>query len=187
MTLVNGNTIYIPIATSSSYQNPQVGDTQVNYYVLPNEANVTTFGKLDGKNIVSFYDDNNNKLFYMYPGSRADAISSLHSQYVLWLWVFRGIGFIMMWLGLSMLFSPILTLLSILPILASIGGFTVMLATFVIALILTAVTIVVSIIAHNPIALISSVVVAIVILIAFGFHVHNKRGGAQSQDLTSNQ
>ena len=175
VTAINGDALYIPSGATSTLQNPQIGDQQVSYRVLPDQATVTVFGKLDGQNITSYYDNSGHELFLMYPGSRDDAINSLHTQYTIWLWVVRGIGFLMMWFGLGMLFGPILTILSILPILEDVAGIAVFAATFVIALIITIVTILISIIAHNIIALLIAVVVTIIILILFGFYLHRRK------------
>ena len=77
----------------------------------------------------------------------------MESQYKLLLWVFRVIGFILMWTGLSLLFSPLIQLLDIVPFFGDIGKSVIQGITFVVALILSAITIAISIVVHNAIAL----------------------------------
>ena len=88
-------------------------------------------------------------------------------------WVIRGAGFLLMWLGLWSMLSPISTFLDVIPILGSLVEISIAVFTLVIAAFLTAITIALSWIGHRPIALI-----AVVGLIAVGFslvvHTRNK-------------
>jgi hypothetical protein len=58
-----------------------------------------------------------------------------------------------MWIGLMLFFGPINALLDIVPFLGSAGRFLIGIAVFPVALVLSAFTIILAIIAHNPILL----------------------------------
>jgi len=152
--LANDSYLFISNNNGSNFVNPQVGDLRISYYILSPGFNGTIFGALNGKNIEAYINQNNISLYRLFAGTRAQGISTLHSEYELWLWILRGVGFLMMWIGLLLLFGPIITILDILPILGGIAGALIGLATFPVALVLTIVTILVSMIAHSIIALI---------------------------------
>jgi len=144
---------------------PVIGDTRVSYSVIQNPLdNATIFGKLDlaNKVITPFYGEKNSELYRIFEGSRDTAISTMKTEYTMWLWIFRGIGFVLMWLGLMSLFGPISVFLDVLPILGSIGRAGVAFITFFVSLVLSVVTILVSMVIHNLIAL----VIVILALIA---------------------
>jgi hypothetical protein len=141
---------------------PQVGDLRISYYAIPEAAKVTVFGKLSDNTIVSYLDAKNNKLYRMFYGSRDDAIAAMQSEYKTMVWVMRIVGFIMMWIGLSLIFEPLSVLLDILPILGSINRFVFGVITFTASFVVSLIIIIVSIIVHNLIVLL------LVLLLAAG-------------------
>ena len=151
--LANEQFLFKGTGTISS---PVVGDLRVSYSVVHSPLeNATIFGKLDLANsaITPFYAEKNTELYRVFEGSRDTAISTMKSEYTMWLWIFRGIGFALMWLGLMSILGPISVFLDVLPILGTIGRGGIGFITFIVSLVLSAVTILVSIIIHNVIAL----------------------------------
>jgi len=137
---------------SGTLSQPEVGDVRISYTALVPGAKVTMFGKLDGGSIQA-YKDKESSLFRAVPGSREEAIQTLADEHKTVGWVLRIVGFLMMWFGLILFFGPINTLLDILPFLGSAGRFLVSVVMFPIALVLSLVTVILSIIAHSPILL----------------------------------
>ena len=115
--LANENYLFISNNKNTTIGGPMIGDERISYYVLSPGFNGTIFGALNGNNIEAYVNQNNITLYRLFNGTRAQGIATLHSEYELWLWVFRAIGFVMMWIGLLLLFGPIITILDILPIL----------------------------------------------------------------------
>jgi len=171
--------------SSDSVMSPQVGDLRVSYLAIPSGQSATVFGKLDEQNIDPYFSQDNHRLFQIFMTTRDQAIASLHSQYELWLWIFRGIGFLMMFFGLLMIVSPITTVLSILPILGEIGGMIFGLAVLPVALILTIVTILVSMIIHNLIALIVALVITVLVITFFAIKLEKKIRKKPAQSINS--
>ncbi|MSU75107.1 MAG: hypothetical protein EXS55_01135 [Candidatus Magasanikbacteria bacterium] len=139
---------------------PQVGDVRVHYGYVPANIQVTTFGKLDGTNLSSFVDQKNGSLYRAFKGTKDEAIATMKSENSTMTWILRLVGFIMMWVGLSMFFGPISTFLDILPIAGSISRGLIGAVTFIVAAVLSIVTIAVSMILHNIIAVLVAVAVA---------------------------
>ncbi len=129
---------------------PEVGDTRISYKVIESNQDVIVFGKLKGDSILPFLDKEGNTLYRAFPGSSPEqAVSTLHGEYKTMLWVFRLVGFLMMWIGLNMVFGPIGVLAAVIPFLAHLTRSVVKIATFIVSLVATIITILVSMILHN--------------------------------------
>jgi hypothetical protein len=139
---------------------PQVGDVRVSFGAILSGKKATVFGKLIGSAIEPYLIRGETKFYRAIPGTRDEAVAQLKTEYKVAGWMGRIIGFLMMWIGMLLFLGPLSTVLDVLPFLGSTSRFVVGLLTFPIALVLSVVTIIVSLIAHNVIALI--VVLALV-------------------------
>lgn len=137
-----------------SASEPEVGDVRISYEVVPSNQEVTVFGVLDGTRISTFVDKDNNKLYRAFSSNAGEALVTLHGEYKFQLWLWRVIGFLMMWIGLSMIFAPIGVLASVIPFLGHLTGAAVRMVTFIVSLIASILTIIVAMIAQNLLALI---------------------------------
>lgn len=156
--VIQGSYIYLDGADPSA---PAVGDERVSFTVLKEGFTGTVFGEVDGSEIVRYTDKNGNSIFRVFQGGHDEALATMHGEYTMMLWIFRLIGFLLMWFGMTAVIGPISTILDVLPFLggasrAAVGGIT-----FLIALVLSLVTIIISAIVHSIVALI--VVAALII------------------------
>ncbi len=175
---LNGNYIFIKPGGYGYYggtSSPTVGDLRIHYTALASDINVTVFGLLQGGNIVPFIYKGEDKLYHARMGTRDEAIATLSKEHKTVGWILRLVGFLMMWIGLTMFFGPINAVLDVLPFLGNISRTLISIAMFVVALVLSIATIVVSMIAHNPIALIITIVVIIGIVFLIGRLVRKKK------------
>lgn len=173
--LANDTYLFVRKSESGTFDSPQIGDLRISYNVLYPNFEGTIFGKLSGNNIDPYFDKDGNRLYRLFTGTRDVGIATLHTEYTTLLWILRLVGFFLMWFGLSSLFGPISVLLDILPIFGAISRSVIGLITFIVALVLTIVTIVVSMVIHNLFALIIALVVTIGAIIAFSVMWKNKR------------
>lgn len=127
---------------------PQIWDIRISYRAIKNNKNVTVFWKLTG-NKIGAYIHEDVKLYRVFYGSRGEAISTMKTEFKILTWVLRGVGFFLMWIGLSSILGPVNIVLDFLPIAGKISRFIIGLLSFITALILSIVTILVSIIFHN--------------------------------------
>ncbi len=169
--MINGNYIFIKPTGYGYYggnTGPTVGDMRIHYTALASDINVTVFGQLIGGQIVPFLYKGENKLYHARGGTREEAIATLSQEHKTVGWILRLVGFLMMWIGLTMFFGPINAVLDVLPFLGNVGRGLISIVMFFVALGLSIVTIIVSMIAHNLIALIITiaVIVGLVFLIA---------------------
>lgn len=137
---------------SGSLENPDVGDIRVGFRGLVPGARVTLFG-LQKDGAVQAYVKDDARLFRAVPGDRDEAIKTLATEHKTVGWMLRIVGFLMMWFGLMLFFGPINALLDVIPFLGSAGRVLIGIAMFPISLVLTFVTVMLSIIFHNPILL----------------------------------
>lgn len=165
---LNDNKVFV---TSKGFSAPTVGDMRVSYSGIMSGTSVTILGRLDGSKISSMTDTKTGaKLYIASAGSFADILTSLHSSYKSGLWIFRIIGFLMMWIGLSMVLAPLSVLLDVLPLLGSVSRGVISMVTFVISLVLTVVTVIVSKFLHSPVA----IAVAVVLIVGYVIYLIKK-------------
>lgn len=162
---ISGDYLYVPSAGTAS---PVIGDLRVKYTALNQDIDAVVFGKLNSSKLEPFIDfkNDNAKLYRMFTEGSVDAaIAKLSTEHKLLTWGLRLAGFLMMWIGLSALFAPISTFLDILPFLGSLSRAMIGVVTFIVALVLSVVTIFVSMILHNIYAVIACAVVLVVLAI----------------------
>jgi transmembrane protein TMEM43 len=137
-----------------SIDNPQLGDIRISYSGVPAGINVTAFGKQQGSALVPYVTRNDDRLYRVFQTDRDGAIAQMNTEYQVIGWVLRLVGFLLMWIGLSMCFGPINAVLDVLPFLGSASRFLIGIVALPIALVLSIITIVISVLAHNILALI---------------------------------
>lgn len=147
---------------------PEVGDLRISYSVIRNNTGGIIFAELDGDRLVTYVDeDTEESLYRMFIGTRDDALATMHGEYKMMLWIFRLIGFVMMWVGLSSLFGPVVVLLGIVPAFGSISRSLVGFVTFIVAAVLSVVTVLVSMLLHSIVALVIAVMIILVLVVYF--------------------
>ncbi len=134
---------------AGNLQSPTIGDIRIRFSAVKSGAEATLFGKLVGNRVEPYLYKGKGRLYRAIAGSRETAIDKMATEFTVTTWLFRGAGFLAMWLGLSLLFSPINAILDVIPLLGDISRFVIGLAMFFVALALSLLTMVVSAIAHN--------------------------------------
>jgi hypothetical protein len=160
---------------------PATGDLRIKFSGLKAGTNVTVFGKLGAHGeLGSYQNDKGERLYRVFEGSRADAVATLKSEFTILTWVLRGVGFAMMWIGMMMFLGPIEVILDIVPFVGGLARGLSGMVAFPVSLALTAVTIVVSKILHNPVAVAVSAVVLLGVA-AFLFKKKHQQPGQAEQ------
>lgn len=159
--LENGE-IYVGLGSLSA---PQLGDMRISYRALTGGREVTLFGMATGDSITKYVTPEGDSLLRVLEGTRDQAIAELAAEHKLITWVLRGVGFLLMWIGLGLFFGPVNAILDIVPFLGKAGRAVVGFATFPVALVLSVVTILLSMIFHNIYLLIGTVVLLVLLFI----------------------
>lgn len=134
--------------------NPAIGDHRIQFQALSSGDTVTAFGLARGARLEPYaYEDDKTWLGIRY-GSREEAIATFNTEHTIMLWFARIGGFLLMWLGMNMVFAPLQAVAGIIPFIKKGTSALVMAVTFPIALVLTLVTIIISKIFHSVVAMI---------------------------------
>ena len=152
---VSGGAIRMPdylFKGRGSPDHPNVGDLRVCYTVLLAGQGVTAFGKLDGTQIVP-YVHQNTQIQRLIPGTRITAIALLGREEALWRWVFRVGGWLLMWMGLAFMGTPVAAFLDVIPWVGDVAEGMALAGSAITTLILSIITILVSSLVHHPVAL----------------------------------
>lgn len=142
---IQGDYVYLMGASPTS---STVGDVRISFSALPVGGTVTAFANVEGGQLVP-HVGGEESIFRIMSGDRAGALERMHGEFVAKGWIFRLIGFLMMWIGMQMVFGPLQAIAGILPFVKKITGFIIGLITGVIALALTTVTVILSMILHS--------------------------------------
>jgi Transmembrane protein 43 len=147
-------------------QKPQVGDMRISYEAVPSGVRATVFGTQSQSSVEPYLYRGETSFYRAVAGGRAEAIETLQTEYTMMLWIMRFVGFFLMWGGLSLAFSPLTSMLKLVPLLGNLGAWVIGAITFGVALALTLVTVIISIIAHNLLLL----VVILVLILGGAFY-----------------
>lgn len=145
-----GNYLYSGKGSSAM---PEIGDVRISFNAVRAGQAVTAFGTQEGSSLVA-HREGSTTLYRALTGSKSDAIATLKTEHKTIGWILRLVGFLMMWFGLMLCFAPLNTILKVVPFMGTIGKGLTGVAMFLVSLILSAVTILVAMIAHSVIALI---------------------------------
>ena len=146
----NGRYLYNREGANSA---PEVGDMRISFTALKSGVSVTALGKLNAGAIESYtdesYTEGQRTLYRVFLGTRDDAIATLHFEYVLWIWVFRILGILGLWLGLGLLVDPIVKILDVVGVIGSVADGIMGFVNFFVALAVGGTTIIIGMLFHN--------------------------------------
>ncbi|MBI4976859.1 MAG: TMEM43 family protein [Spirochaetes bacterium] len=146
---VTGSIIYI----GADPDNPAVGDYKVSYSVKSPGKDVSIIAKQMGKSLTQYMSKRGKQMELLSMGtlSADDMITKSKQQNTLITWLIRVGGLVLMGLGFSMIFSPLVALAEVLPFLSSLLGAGIGLVSFLVALALSFVTIAIAWIFYRPV------------------------------------
>ncbi len=156
--VVEGTVLFLSRNGTTGPLDPTVGDQRIMYKAVPLDDEMTFVGTLDRGELRRHGETN---AFDLFAGDRDAAYRQARSEDTFRTWMLRLLGFGMMAFGLFLIVNPFVIFLSVIPIFGAAGKFVAFLASVLIALVMSTVTIIVSIIAHNPIALLIVILAAI--------------------------
>ncbi len=131
--------------------NPRIGDVRVRFEAVTSQPVTVVAGQVGGE-LGSFIASNGYKIDLIAPGNRAAAAMFKEAQQdeATLTWIIRVCGFFGMMICIAMLFQPLVVLVSVLPFLEVLAGGGALLASFLLAVPLTLITIAVAWFAHRP-------------------------------------
>ncbi len=150
-----------------------LGDIRMKYFaVRPSTFSIIAV-QTPGNGFEAYHLPNDRVKFLIEEGTKSpeEIIANARSAAGMFAWILRGVGFLMMWFGMSLFFQPLAMLLAIVPPAAGLGRALIGGFTFLLALVLSIVTIILCYIARNPLVLL----VAVVLTLALGLYFYRRR------------
>ncbi|MBN1532123.1 MAG: TMEM43 family protein [Spirochaetes bacterium] len=161
---LSGNEIYV----GNNPASPQIGDLKISVTVVKPQ-NVSIVAQQQGNTFSPYQTEQETTIFMLNSGTvgAAQMFQQAQSSNRTRTWIVRLVGFILMFAGLSMVFKPIVTLGDVVPIVGSILNFGVSVASFVVSLVLSLVTIAIAWIFYRPLLGIVLLVLGVGAFVAF--------------------
>jgi hypothetical protein len=115
---------------------PKVGDMRVRYVGLPSGATISVLAKQSGNGFAAFTTKNGYQVELAAVGdhSAAALIENQRKAEALLTWVLRGVGMLLMFVGIAVFLAPLSTIASVIPLFGRIVGGAAALVALVIAI-----------------------------------------------------
>ncbi|MCX2745472.1 TMEM43 family protein [Mangrovivirga sp. M17] len=152
--------IYIGQGTPSS---PQIGDIKISFETVQSGEEYSIVSKQIGNTFEPFQSSNGTNIQLVSAGvhSADQMFASAQKKNTIITWLLRLLGFFLMFVGISLVFKPLVVLADVLPILGNIVDFGLSLFAGLTALSLSIITIAIAWIFYRPILGVSLLVVGV--------------------------
>jgi hypothetical protein len=149
---------------------PRVGDSRISYQVVE-PSNISIVAQQSGKTFKPYTTKVGRKLELLSIGtlSADEMFQKAQSENKIFTWVLRLIGFIVIYVGFSMILGPLSVMADVLPILGNIVGFGTGIVSFILSFTISLITIAFGWIFYRPLLGIALIVVALVPIAGFIF------------------
>ncbi|PTX94007.1 hypothetical protein DB345_20805 [Spartobacteria bacterium LR76] len=159
-------------------QKPAVGDLRVAFEVIPlGEVSVLARQVGDTFEPFSVRDLGSIETLYLGAVSAQEMFAGERSANTTLTWILRGVGFVLMFVGLLAISSPLPVIASVLPLAGDVIGAGVALVMFLLALALTVGTIAITWIAVRPLLGIGLLILAALVVAGGGWLLYKRRQG----------
>jgi hypothetical protein len=149
---------------------PEIGDLQISFKIIK-PANVSIVAQQLGDSFSAYQTKAGSDIDLLQMGLQ-DAntmFSAAQSENTVITWAIRIGGFLLMWIGLSLIFKPLSVLAAVLPFLGNLLAMGTGLFAFLLSLPFTMLTIAIAWIAYRPLLAGILVAVAVISLVAMKF------------------
>lgn len=162
-----GNEIYI----GNDPNNPQIGDLRISCSIVRSPQKVSVIAQQQGNYLTPFLTKTKTTIQMLSPGIVSSEMMFQEAQEsnTIRTWLVRLLGFALMFVGLTMIFKPLVTLGDVVPFIGSILNFGAGVVSFVVAFALSLIVIAIAWIAVRPVIAIILLIVGIGTFIGFKF------------------
>lgn len=131
---------------------PEIGDSRIKFSVVP-EQQVSVLAQQQGAGFTPYRTSNGGDLYRINSGEQtaAEMFHQMELENAQTTWILRGVGFFLMFLGLMMVFRPLVVVADVIPLFGSVLSAGSFVFAFLLAAPLTLTTIAVSWFAVRPI------------------------------------
>ncbi len=153
-----GNEYY----SGKNINDPQIGDMRISYTYAPSGAKISIIGLQREDSTITPMQMKKSRIYMQYNGllTQDEIVNKFKKDNSMMTNILRVVGFLLMFFGLNLMVDPIITVLKVIPLLSGVASFISTGILFVVALILSLLTIAVAWFAHRP--LLSIILIAVV-------------------------
>ncbi len=166
---IQNNYLYFSNQGTGTSSTPQVGDIRLSYSVIDFTDTGLLLGAIVQNEFGRFTTKNGNTVFRFFNGETdiTSVTATLQAEYELSLWIFRAVGFLMLFIGLLLAFKPLMSIFNFVPFFGDVGNLLLTMILFFTSLGLAIITILLSLIVQNLIVVIGVTLVLIILFILF--------------------
>jgi hypothetical protein len=139
---------------------PKIGDARVAFKLVP-PGPVSVMARQTGSTLAP-YQAKSGELFILHSGTQtaAELISIEQQKNTTLTWILRGVGFLVMWIGLAIALNPLKVVADVVGFIGDLAGIGIVLITGVLAFALSLTTIAIAWVAYRPVLGIGLLVIA---------------------------
>jgi len=166
--------LYTDSIATSSYvfigdgtpQNPKIGDVKITFSEVTEEK-VSIIAQQNGRELIPFHTETGTTISLLESGDVPANImfETAQSRNTTWTWILRFIGFLMMFIGITKCFSPLVVLADVVPFIGRLLGAGISFFAGLAAFALSLTTIAIAWIAYRPVLAFSLLGIAVASLI----------------------
>ena len=143
--------------------NPEIGDIRISYTYAPSGAKISVIGLQREDKTITPMQMKNGSIYMQYDGllTQDEIINKFKKHNSIMTNILRVVGFLLMFFALNLMVDPIITVLKVIPFLSHITSFISTGILFVVALVLSLLTIAIAWFANRP--LLSIALIAVIV------------------------
>lgn len=151
---------------SANPSQPRVGDVRVRFRFVPEQV-ISVIARQDGTGLSAYQTQAGDALLMVSEGEvpAAQMFDAAQAANTTFTWIIRGIGFLLMWIGLGMVFRPLSVLMDVLPFLGTLVGKGIGFVSFILAAIAALVVIAVAWIFYRPLLAVGLLAAVVALLV----------------------
>jgi len=149
------------------YSNPQVGDVRISYSYVPSGTQISVIGEQKYDNSIVPMPSKSGNIYVQYDGlyTKDEMIEKFRHDNNVITWIFRVVGWLVMFFGLRLIVGPLVAFAGILPLLSNIIDFVTGTVIFAVSLTLSLITIGIAWFAYRPVQSIILFAVVVIIIV----------------------
>lgn len=150
---LSGDYLLVGTQDNPEPNSPKVGDYRIRYRLVPPEISLSVISKQTSNTFEPYLSKNGQQIELLETGIvSADAmVGNAQKSNQLMTWLLRLLGFVLMFIGLALFFKPLSTIGAVIPLVGQILGAGTGLIAFLLALVLSLLTIAVAWFYYRPV------------------------------------
>ena len=165
---------------------PQIGDVRIKWSYIPDTMPISVAACQQGNTFTPFVAENGKQVSLLEMGTKSKDVmfQNAKDNNTMWTWIWRFVGWFIMYIGLKMILQPISVLGDVLPILGNILEFGLGLISFIVSAVTALIVIAVAWIAYRPVLgiLILAAAAGLVVLL-----MKKKKQAAQPEEAATQE